>query len=424
MKLLRPLPPPLGWALADAALLSGVWLGLHQLRFGTLPPITRGPLLVIPLLVGLQWLLGSYSGLARHTLTAQEQANRFLVAATGVILTIVVGYALTGLSLDATVGRGFLIPVLLSGALSGALLRQLENGRHLWQPQQRWLVLASRAQRQAVAQEMERGGCAVPAAIEWRDPVGTAPLPPMLADLLGLQGVALGVGAKVRPEDQAQLLLWQRRGLVLQPLDRWCERYLRSLPIAVLPPDWPGRWERFGRLREGQNARIKRLQDLLLAGLALLLLAIPLGLAVLVLRLQGRRCQLRREGRRGLEGQPVQQLSLAVAPQAPAWWRRSGLAGVPGLIGVLRGEMGLVGPRPLPLLPAEAAPGEDPDLAMRFWVKPGLIRWSPGRSRPRHRSQDPADELPEDLCYLASWSPWLDLACLGRWLLGRCLLGR
>jgi hypothetical protein len=96
------------------------------------------------------------------------------------------------------VGRGFLLPVLLSGAVSGVLLRQLENGHHLWQPQQRWLVLASRPQRQAVAREMERGGCAVPAAIEWRDPLGTAPLPPMLAELLGLQGVALGVGDAVR----------------------------------------------------------------------------------------------------------------------------------------------------------------------------------------------------------------------------------
>jgi lipopolysaccharide/colanic/teichoic acid biosynthesis glycosyltransferase len=270
-----------------------------------------------------------------------------------------------------------------------------------------------------VAQEIERGGCAVPAAIEWRDPVGTAPLPPMLANLLGLQGVALGVGALVRPEDRAQLLLWQRRGLVLLPLDRWCERYLRSLPAALLPPDWPGRWERFGRLREGQNARLKRLQDLLLAGLALLLLAIPLGVALVVLRLQGRRCQLRQEGRRGLEGQPFQLLSLVVDPQAPAWWRRSGLAGAPALIGVLRGEMGLVGPRPLPLLPADRPPTEDDDLEMRFWVKPGLIRWSPGRSLPRHRSHDPADELPEDLCYLANWSLWLDLACLGRWLLGQ-----
>lgn len=419
MALPRPLPPPLAWALADSGLLSLVWMGLHLLRFGLLPQISRGPVLVIPLLVALQWLLGTYSGLARHTLSLQEQANRYLLAATGVILTIVVGYAITGLSLDATVGRGFLLPVLLSGGISGALLRQLENGRHLWQPQQRWLVLADRSQRQAVAQEMERGGCAVPAAIEWRDPVGTAPLPPMLADLLGLQGVALGVGTRVRDADMRLLLLWQRRGLLVLPLDQWCERYLRSLPSAVLPADWSSRLQRFGRLRQGQNARLKRLQDLLLASLALALLAPPLALCSLMLGLQGRRCGLEREERLGLEGEPFILLSLALAPYPPSWWRRTGLESLPALVNVLRGEMALVGPRPLSPAVAEGAMAADPAFALRFWVKPGLLRWSPGRSEALPRGQEPLDELAEDLCYMASWSPWLDLRCLALGMAGR-----
>ncbi|MFM7269180.1 MAG: sugar transferase [Cyanobium sp.] len=413
----RPLSPPLGWALADTALLGLLWVGLHLLRFGTLPPISRGPLLVIPLLVALQWLLGTYSGLARHTLSAQEQANRFLVSATGVILAIVFGYALTGLSLDATVGRGFLIPVLISGALSGALLRQLENGRHLWQPQQRWLVLASRPQRQAVAQEMERGGCAVPAAIEWRDPEGTAPLPPMLADLLGLQGVALGVGAPLRPQDRDLLLHWQRRGIALLPLEQWCERYLRSVPTAVLPPDWPSRLERFGRLRQGQNARLRRLADLIGSSLALALLAVPLALALLLLGLQGHHCALQPQTRLGLEGAAFALPVLRIEPPPPRWWQRSGLAAVPSLLAVLRGDLALVGPRPLPPAAAEAA-AVDPAFTIRFWVKPGLLRWSPGRSEARSQTRGALEELPEDLCYLASWSPWLDLGCLARRLVG------
>ncbi|MEB3335625.1 MAG: sugar transferase [Cyanobacteriota bacterium] len=415
----RLLPPPLAWAGADAGLLCLVWIGLHVLRFGLPPQVSRGPLLVIPLLVALQWLLGTYSGLTRHTLSVQEQANRYVLATIGVILTIVVGYALTGLSLDATVGRGFLIPVLLSGAVSGALLRLLENGRHLWQPQQRWLVLASRPQRQAVAQEMERGGCAVPAAIEWRDPVGTAPLPSMLADLLGLQGVALGVGAKVRDGDMDLLLLWQRRGLLVLPLDQWCERYLRSLPTAVLPADWPSRLERLGRLRQGQNARLKRLEDLLLASLALALLASPLVLALVLLRLQGRRASLRRVTHLGLEAHPFPLVSIAVRPQPPSWWRRTGLERFPALVGVLRGEMALVGPHPLTPALAEGALAADPAVALRFWVKPGLLRWSPGRSQVLPGPRDPVEELPEDLCYMASWSPWLDLCRLVSWVLGR-----
>jgi lipopolysaccharide/colanic/teichoic acid biosynthesis glycosyltransferase len=241
----------------------------------------------------------------------------------------------------------------------------------------------------------------------------------MLAELLGLQGVALGRGARVRDGDIDLLLLWQRRGLLVLPLDQWCERYLRSLPTAVLPPDWPSRLERFGRLRQGQNARLKRLQDLLVATLALVVLTPLLALALLILRLRGRQCRLQRQLRRGLEGQSFPLLSIVVAPHPPAWWLRSGLGGLPGLVGVLRGEMALVGPRPLSPAEADGAMARDPAFAMRFWVKPGLLRWNPDRSQALPQSRDPLTELAEDLCYMASWSPWLDLRGLVLWVLGR-----
>jgi hypothetical protein len=56
---------------------------------------------------------------------------------------------------------------------------------------------------------------------------------------------------------------------------------------------------------------------------------------------------------------------------------------------------------------------------MRFWIKPGLLRWRPGRSQSLPRPGDPLDEVAEDLCYMAGWSPWLDLRCLLLWLVGR-----
>ena len=187
----------------------------------------------------------------------------------------------------------------------------------------------------------------------------------------------------------------------------------------MLPADWPSRLERFGRLRQGQNARLKRLEDLVGATLALALLAGPLGLALLLLLLQGHRVRLLREPRLGLETVPLALPWLAVEPQPPRWWRRSGLERMPALLTVLRGELALVGPRPLPPAPAEQAAALDPAFAMRFWVKPGLLRWSPGRSQALARPQGPLDELPEDLCYLSNWSPWLDISCLAGRLLGR-----
>ena len=69
------------------------------------PEISKGPLIVIPLLVFLQWLLGAYAGLARRTLTVQDHFNRYLSACVAVVLILVVSYVVSGLSLDASIGH-------------------------------------------------------------------------------------------------------------------------------------------------------------------------------------------------------------------------------------------------------------------------------------------------------------------------------
>ncbi len=74
------LPKPLAWAGLDAGFIVVFWVWFHQLRFGVEPEISKGPLIVIPLLVFLQWLLGAYAGLARRTLTVQDHFNRYLSA--------------------------------------------------------------------------------------------------------------------------------------------------------------------------------------------------------------------------------------------------------------------------------------------------------------------------------------------------------
>ncbi|NCV93474.1 MAG: hypothetical protein EBW30_12155, partial [Synechococcaceae bacterium WB7_3xG_012] len=180
------LPKPLAWAGLDAGFIVVFWVWFHQLRFGVEPEISKGPLIVIPLLVFLQWLLGAYAGLARRTLTVQDHFNRYLSACVAVVLILVVSYVASGLSLDASIGRGFLIPVLLSGGCSLLLLHGLQGSSHFWQPQQRWLVLAEKPERRVLSQELEQGGCDVPAAVEWRPLSGAAPIPEFLPELLKL----------------------------------------------------------------------------------------------------------------------------------------------------------------------------------------------------------------------------------------------
>ena len=90
------------------------------------------------------------------------------------------------------------------------------------------------------------------------------------------------------------------------------------------------------------------------------------------------------------------------------WLRRTSLDELPQLINVLKGDMSLVGPRPLPL--AESAAIQGP-LRRRFSMKPGMTGlWqASGRS-----SVDFEEWMRLDLDYVDNWSLRLDAQILLR----------
>ncbi|MFM1768043.1 MAG: hypothetical protein RJA22_572 [Verrucomicrobiota bacterium] len=180
--------------------------------------------------------------------------------------------------------------------------------------------------------------------------------------------------------------------------------------------------------------------DLALAFVMLALLALPLLAIALAIKIASPGPVLFRQRRCGLNGSPFTMLKfrtmvtdaeqrqheLAALNEMGGpvfkvtndpritpigrFLRKYSIDEFPQLINVLRGEMSLVGPRPLPVHEVERF--DDPAHRRRLSVKPGLTcLWQvSGRSDVR----DFKDWVRLDLEYIDNWSFWLDLKILWR----------
>lgn len=89
-----------------------------------------------------------------------------------------------------------------------------------------------------------------------------------------------------------------------------------------------------------------------------------------------------------------------------AWLRRTSLDELPELVNVLKGEMSLVGPRPLLM---EYVPLYSPEQARRHDVRPGLTGWAQVNGR---NAISWAEKLQLDVWYVDNRSLRLDLKIL------------
>ena len=130
-------------------------------------------------------------------------------------------------------------------------------------------------------------------------------------------------------------------------------------------------------------------------------------------------CQ-RRVGLRGREFTMIKFRSMAVNPDTPSsatsddpritwggkWLRMTSPDEIPNLINVLRGEMSIVGPRPLP--PNMIGYCSEKELK-RQDAKPGMTGWAQVNGRNALSYQD---RLQLDVWYVEHWSIWLDVLIL------------
>ena len=183
---------------------------------------------------------------------------------------------------------------------------------------------------------------------------------------------------------------------------------------------------------QGVNSAIKRAIDAVLSAVALVVLAVPLAIIGLLVKLTSRGPVFFRQERTGLDGQTFTIVKFrsmyddAERETGPVWavpgdprvtafgrfLRRSNIDELPQLWNVLKGDMSIVGPRPERPHFVEEFRHRIPQYMLRHKVKAGLTGWAQVNG---WRGNTPLEKRIEyDLYYIENWSVRLDLKIM--WL--------
>ena len=188
----------------------------------------------------------------------------------------------------------------------------------------------------------------------------------------------------------------------------------------------------------GMDAVLKRVFDILFAGVALILGAPLMALIAIGVKLSSRGPILFRQRRYGLNGEEINVYKFrsmtvcedgATVAQATKndrritrfgrFLRRSSLDELPQLVNVIEGKMSLVGPRPHAVVHNEQYRKLICGYMIRHKVRPGITGWA--QVNGLRGETDTIDKMSArvkfDIDYLNQWSLWMDIKILVRTVL-------
>jgi undecaprenyl-phosphate galactose phosphotransferase/putative colanic acid biosynthesis UDP-glucose lipid carrier transferase len=212
--------------------------------------------------------------------------------------------------------------------------------------------------------------------------------------------------------------------------DENVSRFLRGQFVNI-GAAWTAELKR-APLNFGEQA-LKRCCDLLLSGVALVLLAPLMLITALAIKLDSRGPVLFSQTRNGFNGRsfrifkfrtmcvledgPVIRQAVQDDPRITRlgrWLRRTSIDELPQLFNVISGEMSLVGPRPHATAHNTEYEKLVADYAFRYHMKPGITGWAQvsGYRGETQKVELMAKRVEFDLWYIHNWSFWLDIRIL------------
>jgi exopolysaccharide biosynthesis polyprenyl glycosylphosphotransferase len=218
------------------------------------------------------------------------------------------------------------------------------------------------------------------------------------------------------------------------------QKWTGKIPVDYIDEEnWFLKTKGFNIVNNMVNQRLKRLADILISGAALIL-SLPLWPVIaFAIRIDSKGPVFYTQTRVGRKELPFSLFKFrsmieGAEDDEPIWaqegdkritcigrvLRRLHLDEIPQLWNILRGEMGLVGPRPERPEFVETLKKEIPYYSLRHFIKPGLTGWAQINYPYAASLLDSKEKLEYDLFYIAHRNLLMDakiLARTGRYLL-------
>lgn len=190
----------------------------------------------------------------------------------------------------------------------------------------------------------------------------------------------------------------------------------------------------------GPAAVLKRIEDIVIGSIILLIISIPMMIIALGVKLSSPGPVFFRQKRYGLNGKEIGVLkfrSMTCCEDGPnvaqakrndprvtrfgAFLRRTSLDELPQFVNVLMGHMSIVGPRPHAVAHNEYYRPLIYGYMLRHKVKPGITGWAQVNGwRGETDTVDKMEKRVEhDLAYINNWNLWWDLQIIVMTMLGR-----
>ena len=233
---------------------------------------------------------------------------------------------------------------------------------------------------------------------------------------------------RLRPDLLEHLVRTQFQRTRVYTLESFYEAHWRRVPVQSIDPFWPLQMG-FQLARNSPYHYLKRLFDLILAAVLLVVCSPVIVLTALAIRLFDGAPLLFRQLRVGREGEVftinkfrtmrsddsdpettdiyTREGDPRITPMG-RWLRKLRLDELPQLWNVLRGDMSLIGPRAEWVKCAERYEHRIPFYHFRHLVKPGITGWAQVNYPYGESDQDAIEKLKYDLYYIRHYSLKLD----------------